>query len=226
MVIFLKQLFEAYCFRAHYRQTARTAACLSPIRPWLWQWVDNAVILNLISEHGMRSLSGVTALMTLTVFLAACGGGGSDGDGPAPTIPVSCDSGNLWAAQPSPNGTRIPDNSSAGITVTWDNQTCSIQSLTSATLDVCLDHDQPTELLWTVVRPSIGSALNLSAPNNWNSTGTSCDSGQGKLQRIDLLQAVQSVGTAQGSWALRVSDARSGTEGTLIQWRVNLQGLR
>ncbi len=153
-------------------------------------------------------------------------GGGSDGDGPAPTIPVSCDSGNLWAAQPSPNGTRIPDNSSAGITVTWDNQTCSIQSLTAATLDVCLDHDQPTELLWTVVRPSIGSALNLSAPNNWNSTGTSCDSGQGKLQRIDLLRAVQSVGTAQGSWALRVSDARSGTEGTLIQWRVNLQGLR
>lgn len=174
----------------------------------------------------MRSLSGTTALMALTGFLAGCGGGGSDGGTPAPTISVTCDSGNLWAAQPSPNGTRIPDNFSPGITVTWDNQTCSIQSLTSATLDVCLDHVQPTELLWTVIRPATGSSLPVSAPNNWNSTGTSCDSGQGKLQRIDLLQAVQSVGAAQGSWTLRVSDGSPGNEGALIQWRVKLQGLR
>jgi subtilisin-like proprotein convertase family protein len=174
----------------------------------------------------MRSLSGTTALMALTGFLAGCGGGGSDGGTPAPTISVTCDSGNLWAAQPSPNGSRIPDNSSSGITVTWVNQTCSIQSLTAATLDVCLDHDQPADLLWTIIRPSTGSSQTITAPNNWNSTGTSCETGPGKLQRINLLQAVPNVGTAQGTWTLRVSDSSSDNEGTLIQWRVNLQGLR
>jgi subtilisin-like proprotein convertase family protein len=172
----------------------------------------------------MRSLSGTTALMALTALLVGCGGGGTGS--PAQSVSVTCDSGNLWAAQPSRNGTRIPDNSSTGITVTWDNQNCSIQSLTAATLDVCLDHDQPTELVWTMTRPSTGTSLTISAPNDWNSTGTSCDSGQGKLQRIDLLQSVLGVGSTQGTWALRVSDATSGNEGTLIQWRVNLQGLR
>ena len=174
----------------------------------------------------MRSLSGITALMALTAFLAGCGGGGSGGGSPGPSISVICDSGNLWAAQPSPNGTRIPDNSSTSITVTWDNQNCSIQSLTAATLDVCLDHDQPTELVWTMIRPSTGTSFTITAPNDWNITGTSCDSGRGKLQRIDLLQSVLGIGSTQGIWALRVSDPTSGNEGTLIQWRVNLQGLR
>jgi subtilisin-like proprotein convertase family protein len=188
--------------------------------------VDNVKILNLISEHGMRSLTGITALMALTCLLAGCGGGGSNVDGPAPTIAATCDSGNLWAAQPSPNGSRIPDNASSGVTVTWVNQTCSIQSLTAATLEVCLDHDQPTDLLWTITRPSIGNSQTITAPNNWNSTGTSCETGPGKLQRINLLQTAPNVGTAQGAWTIRVSDAISGNEGTLIQWRVNLQGLR
>jgi subtilisin-like proprotein convertase family protein len=78
--------------------------------------------------------------------------------------------------------------------------------------------------VWKITPPS-GNPLTVTAPADWNGTGTACDSGQGKLQRIDLLPTVQSSVKTLGLWTLSVSDQTAGIEGTLIQWRVVVQGL-
>ena len=162
-------------------------------------------------------------VLGLLGWLAGCGGGGS---GNTPNLrSATCDSTTLWAASPATNGSTIPDNNTTGISVTWDNQNCSLQSVSSAMLEICLSHTQPTDLLWTIKPPNSGTALNVTAPVNWNTTGSSCDSGQGKFQRIDLLPTVQNTVVTQGLWTLNVSDRISGDTGTLIQWRVIVQGL-
>ena len=179
----------------------------------------------------MRSPFWLVPLFAATCFLTACGGGGgggtptSDAQGNPPgTVSTTCDSRTLWAANPASSGTRIPDNNTSGISVNWDNQNCRLQSVSSSTLEICLNHARPADLTWTITSPS-GGPLTLTAPAEWNTTGTSCDSGQGKLQRIDLIPTVQSTVNPLGIWKLNVSDQVTGVEGMLIQWRVVVQGL-
>ena len=160
-------------------------------------------------------------LFTLTAFLSACGGGGSS----APMESTNCDSTTLWAARPALYGAGIPDNNLTGITVTWDNQNCAVRTITSAALELCLSHTRPTDLTWTIIPPS-GTPLDLIAPTNWNSTTTACDSGQGKFQRIDLLQNLPHSLPSSGTWRLQVTDTLPGDEGALIQWRLLIEGYR
>ena len=172
----------------------------------------------------MRSLSFTAALFVTTCFLASCGGGSGT---PGTQTSATCDSNTLWAVPLLQSGASITDNNAAGLSVTWDNQTCTLRSVSSVTLDICLNHSQPTDLVWTITAPSAASALTLTVPVNWNATGTACgDSGpsQGKLQRIDLPAAIQSIVTTRGLWTLNVSDRSPGNTGTLIQWRVIAQG--
>ena len=212
---------------------------LSPFKSRVWSWVDNVygywqpkpIQTPYLSEFCMRSPFWLVPLFAVTCFLAACGGGGGGGspasDAPSnPPGPVSttCDSRTLWAANPAASGTRIPDNNTSGIAVNWDNQNCNLKSVSAATLEICLDHPRPADLVWTITSPS-ANRLTVTAPTDWNGTGTACDSGQGKLQRIDLLPTVQSSVKTLGLWTLNVSDQVTGIEGTLIQWRVVVQGL-
>lgn len=136
----------------------------------------------------------------------------------------ACDSTALWAARPANSGSRIPDNNDTGVTVTWDNQNCKLKTLTAATLEICLNHPRPADLVWTLNPPSSGAVLTPTAPANWNANGVSCDSGQGVLQTLSLLPADIATTTPRGNWALKVKDTLSGEEGFLIQWRVQLQG--
>ena len=175
----------------------------------------------------MRSLHLTAALMVMTCLLASCGGGGDSN--PKPLTEATCDSVTLWAAHPSPNGLRIPDGSGTGVSVTWDNQTCALQSVSSASLDICLTHPTPADLIWKITSPSSSSPVTLNAPTNWNATGTACDpvdGGSGKRQRIDLLSTVQANVPTQGRWTLHVSDPVGGSEGSLVDWRLLIQGLR
>lgn len=170
----------------------------------------------------------------LALFLAGCGGGGSSNQSNTPPNDpadqgrsASCDSTLLWAAEPTPSGSLIPDNNSTGLTRQWNNESCALTTVTSARLDICLSHSAPSDLVWSITPPSATrsgpSALTLSAPNNWNSTGNACDSGQGKQQSFDLL-AVTTLPTTSGRWTLQVSDLKAFDNGTLIQWRVRLEG--
>ena len=178
----------------------------------------------------MRSPFWLAPLFAVTCFMAACGGGGdgspaSDAAGNPPgTVSTTCDSRTLWAANPAASGTRIPDNTTSGISVNWDNQNCKLQSVSAATIEICLAHQRPADLVWTITTPS-ANPLTVTAPPDWNVTGTACDSGQGKLQRIDLLPTIQPTVKTIGQWTLSVSDQNAGDSGTLIQWRVIVQGL-
>lgn len=135
-----------------------------------------------------------------------------------------CDSTALWAARPANSGSRIPDNNDTGVSVTWDNQNCNLQTLTTATLEICLNHLRPADLVWTLSPPSPSAVLTPTAPANWNTNGVPCDSGQGVLQTLSLLPADIAAMTPLGNWTLKVKDTRLGEEGFLIQWRVRLQG--
>lgn len=174
----------------------------------------------------MRSFSWTLACLGLTGLLTACGGGSNPPDN---KVSASCDSTALWAAAPSASGTAIPDNNPTGIAVTWDNQACSLQSVSSAVLEICLNHSAPADLTWTLTPPSSSNTLALTAPGNWNASTTVCgDAGptQGKLQRMDVPQSALSYAGNRGRWTLHVSDQALGNAGTLIQWRVIVQGYK
>jgi len=174
----------------------------------------------------MRPLHLTAALMVMTCLLASCGGGGDSN--PKPLTEATCDSGTLAPDLNKVSGSRIPDNDSQGISVTWDSQNCSLQSVTSISLDICLTHDDPADLVWQITSPLSGSPLTVKASPDWASTD-SCNlvaGASGKFQRFDLLPTVQTNVTTQGRWTLNVSDPVKNDEGILIRWRLLIQGLR
>ncbi len=176
----------------------------------------------------MRLPFWTAAMLGMTCLMAGCGGGGGASDTPPNTLTAtSCDSTTLWAA-PSQSGLVISDNNTSGISVTWDNQTCTLQTVSSVSLDICLTHTAPDDLLWKITPPSSVASLPITVPDNWNDTETDCDLGnsvRGKFRQINLLQAVQPTVTTKGLWTLNVSDQRDGDEGYLVQWRLLIQGL-
>ena len=177
----------------------------------------------------MRSPLWTAAMLGMTCLMAGCGGGSGASDAPQNTLnAASCDSTTLWAVPASQSGLAITDNNTSGISVTWDNQTCTLQTVSSVSLDICLTHPAPDDLLWKITPPSSGASLPITVPANWNSTGTDCDLGNsvfGKLQRINLLPTVQPTVAIRGLWTLNVSDQRRGDTGNLVQWRLLVQGL-
>lgn len=222
-------------YPGHYRQTGRIARPLEPSQITDFAMGDNAleywhlkpIQIQYLLEFCMRSRVWLATLFATACLLPACGGGGGGGTPDASTpspVSTTCDSRALWAAHPTASGTGIPDNNNSGISVTWDNQNCTLKSVSSATLEICLNHPLPADLVWKITPPS-GSSLVVTAPADWNTTGAACDSGQGKLKSIDLLPTVQSSVKTLGLWTLNVSDQKAGDVGTLIQWRVVVQGL-
>jgi|GEM_PF-1566783 len=172
-----------------------------------------------MTEPSLKSSLLSAACLVLTVWLAGCGGSAIQ------NLPSSqnarCDSTSLWAGRPALSGLQIPDNNSSGILVNWDNQNCSLKSVASARVDICLSHSSPADLDWSITPPDSARALALPAPSL---SGSSCDSGQGQLQTIPLLSAIGSNPVTQGRWALQVKDRALGNSGTLIQWRLVLEG--
>lgn len=174
----------------------------------------------------MRSPLWTPICLVLSTLLASCGGGGTPSTQTnVPAASGVCDSTALWAARPANSGSRIPDNNDNGVLVTWDNQNCNLQTVSAATLNICLDHPRPADLVWSLTPPSSGAVLTLTAPADWNASGASCDTaGQGRLQNIVLAPADVSSINPRGDWTLKVKDARLGEEGFLVQWRIRLQG--
>ncbi len=173
----------------------------------------------------MRFFPWTMALFFLTCLLASCGGGGGTANTVRTPVQASCDSTLLYAA-PNLSGLGIPDNDATGITLTWDNQACALQSVVSATLDICLNHPKPSDLVWTITSPASETPRDITAPINSSASSDDCDAGARKLQRIDLLNFFPSGITTLGRWSLKVKDELPGDVGTLIQWRVNIQGFQ
>jgi subtilisin-like proprotein convertase family protein len=174
-------------------------------------------------DFSMRqfSLGLVCASLAGALILASCGG--TEVSDTRTLRDAACDSNNLWAVIQRQSGLQIPDNNASGITVSWDNQNCSLQSVSSAKLEVCLAHTSPTDLSWSITPPNTTTPLTLPSPTP---LGSSCDSGQGQVHSTLLLSTIGSTPVTQGRWTLQVKDSVLGNTGTLIQWRVSLQGLQ
>jgi subtilisin-like proprotein convertase family protein len=171
----------------------------------------------------MRSLFKTAALLAMTTLLVNCGGGGAPS---AQSVAATCDSTTLWATPSIDSGRGIPDNNTTGTSVSWDNQNCQIRSVTSAFIEVCLNHSSPSDLTWSVVPPNSGTSTSLTVSGNWLTNSTTCSSSGDKFQRIDLLSSLSSNVATSGTWQLQVKDLMTGDSGTLNQWRVIIQGNR
>lgn len=173
----------------------------------------------------MPSTLGTFILLTLATLLASCGGSSTPSSAIASPSPnASCDSTTLWAAHPAPSGRAIPDLDGTGISVNWDNQNCTVRTISSAVLEICLKHPRTSDLSWTLTPPAPGVPWTLTPPANWNTSGTACGSDGEKMQRIDLLPTVSTTLRPVGNWTLNVKDQLLGDAGTLIQWRLLIQG--
>ena len=161
------------------------------------------------------------AVLAITLLLAGCGG--TEAQDSHNRVSATCDSTILWAGRPALSGLQIPDNNNDGITVTWDNQNCTLTSVSTAKLEICLNHTNPVDLEWSIAPPNSTNTLALPLPTH---LGVSCDFDQGQLHSMDLLSTTGSNPVTQGRWALQVKDRALGNTGTLIQWRVILQGLQ
>jgi subtilisin-like proprotein convertase family protein len=161
------------------------------------------------------------AALAGSLFLASCGGSGAQDS--RTLLSATCDSTNLWAGRPALSGLQIPDNNNDGITVTWDNQNCTLTSVSTAKLEICLNHTNPVDLEWSIAPPNSTNTLALPMPTH---LGVSCDFDQGQLHSLDLLSTTGSNPVTQGRWALQVKDRALGNTGTFRQWRVILQGLQ
>lgn len=168
----------------------------------------------------MRTRLRTAACLLAAFLLTACGGG----EPTAALIAGTCNSTRLWV-QPDRSGRTIPDNNPEGISVRWDNQNCTLQSVTTATLDICLNHHLPSDLAWTIV-PPIGNPVSVPVGDSWSSTDISCNNNAGKFQRLNLLANLTGKTTTQGVWVLQVSDLKAGDEGKFIQWQLILEGLK
>lgn len=169
----------------------------------------------------MRSLIKIAALLAMTTLLVSCGGGGAAS---SQSIAATCDSTTLWAIPSTDSGRGIPDNNATGTSVSWDNQNCQVRSVTSAFIEVCLNHPRPSDLTWSVTPPNPGTSTTLTVSGNWITNSTTCSSSGDKFQRIDLLPSLSSTVVTRGTWQLQVKDLIAGDTGTLNQWRVIIQG--
>lgn len=166
----------------------------------------------------MQSFLHRAAGVLLIGLVTACGG-----NSPSPQA-AACDSGTLWANIALLSGARIPDNEPQGLLLVWDNQNCQLQTVSSVRLEVCLKHDKPQDLAWTVSAPSATAAVSVGAHSAWNETGSPCAQNEGRLQSLDALAALPASGHLRGPWTLGVRDRQQGDEGAVLQWRLLIGG--
>lgn len=169
----------------------------------------------------MRSLLGTTSCLLATLMLNACGGGGNTTVG---SSAATCDSNRLWAAHPSASGSAIPDNNSQGIEVRWENQNCDLKSITSARLELCLNHSRPSDLAWSIKHPLNNNPVPILVSNNWSTADETCRFNSGKFQQISL--DLGSTTTTRGNWTLQVKDTQLDDTGSLVQWRLIIEGIQ
>jgi subtilisin-like proprotein convertase family protein len=148
--------------------------------------------------------------------IAGCGGG-------TPTIqtdqpPLSCSLNWAWSNPSGQNGNEV--NPSAD--VSWDNQTCAIQTATQASMTVCITHSDLTELSLQLTRPDQVS-LSLPAIANAPNTGT-CRDGSPYTYQLDAASLASRP--LNGLWSLRVTDTspNNNRSGYLIGWSLAIQG--
>lgn len=172
----------------------------------------------------MRSPFWLAPLFATTCFLAACGGGGSGG-GPETSPPTSktavCEL-PLQYANGSGGGYTI--NNSLTESVPRQFNTCAVQTIQSASVSLCIDHPQISELTAQLRMPnSTTVALDLQKAQ----PGETCLI-SGKTFSIPLpITDLPLPNSADRNWTVGVTDTNSVSNqaGYLVGWSMKVEGL-
>lgn len=166
---------------------------------------------------GLATLACCAMAALLTGFLAGCGGSAPE---PVAAVPAQCDF-----------GLRYANGASSGIAINPEARTvprqftpCDLTQVQSATLGICLQHPDISELDAQLIQPD-GTLLALNLPSAVR-TGTAClDSGA--LLKLSLpATALPRLVNPQGQWSLVVTDLKPGYgSGSLVGWSLDLRGL-
>ncbi|WP_158270380.1 proprotein convertase P-domain-containing protein [Limnohabitans sp. 2KL-17] len=160
-------------------------------------------------------------MLSMTFFMASCGGGGSDVTPNTSPDQVSCGFVPKYADGFS-NGSGRPIN----LTATTEPQPisqCSITSLTFVTVGLCLKDAVLSELTAKLTQPNNTEiSVALTAPA---SAQPSCLT-DGTLMTFSLPAA--SINQTNGLWKLSVTDTNNAqyNNGYLVGWSLQLTGNR
>lgn len=171
-----------------------------------------------LAERCMRSSLRTTALWVMTCFLASCGGGG-DVATPLSSSQTSCG----FSLKYADGGTSgRPINLIASVE-TQPIAQCTITTLTSVIVDLCLKDVILNELSAKLIQPNHTEInLNLAIPT---SGLPSCLTGG---TRYTVVVPVSSISETNGHWGLSITDTDNSQNniGFLIGWSFQLTGNR
>ena len=196
------------------------AALMLEVRPEL-SWRDVRWILASTAKPA-AGVSGAFSPMTTNGFDPKVGFGRIDA---AAAVNMAQSHTLLPAAascssNPSTTNQRIPDNSSEGITLRFNQQTmgCNLQTVEYVTVDLSFNHGYTGDL-----------EVVLQRPNSTNSTLTLphlCENGRcATLTNGWQFGSVRHLGeAASGDWEVQVRDLQGNNSGSLRSWRITLHG--
>jgi subtilisin-like proprotein convertase family protein len=151
------------------------------------------------------------------MIIAGCGGG-------TPTTQtdqrlLTCSLNWAWSNPQGQSGNQVKPYAD----VTWDNQTCAIQTATQASMTVCITHPALTELSLQLTRPD-RVILTLPAIANASNTGNCRDGSSPYTYQLDAASLPSQQ--LNGLWNLRVTDTspNNNQSGYLIGWSLAIQG--
>lgn len=151
-------------------------------------------------------------------LLAGCGGGASE---TAASSPTQCEFGLRYANGISSGIALNPE----ARTVARQFTSCSLKQIQSATLGICLQHPDISELDAQLIQPD-GTPLAIDLQSATR-TGSAClDSGTLLNTALPAATLVRLV-NPQGQWSLVVTDLKPGYgSGSLVGWSLDIRGLQ
>jgi subtilisin-like proprotein convertase family protein len=188
-------------------------------------WPLKPIQAQYLSELCMRSPFWLATLFAATCFLAACGGGGGGGGPETTSNPASktavCEL-PLQYANGSNGGYTIKNTLTESVPRQFN--TCPIQTIKSASVSLCLDHPDISELTAQLRMPNnITVALDLQKAQ----PGETCLILGTSFSIPVPINGLPLPSSADRNWTVGVTDTNSVTTqaGYLVGWSMKVEGL-
>jgi hypothetical protein len=176
----------------------------------------------------MRSSLWAAILLVTSCFLASCGGGGNSP--PVASISTTCTLNLSIYADGNANGSGYTIQQGGAPTPAVPRQLdgCTITTLESARLSMCIRHDDPSELNAQLIAPVSSPLLTHLTPNLTPSTEDKsfCDFNHGAVYAMDIpISALASLTSLNARWNASVTDTvQNNKAGIFVSWSLLLSG--
>jgi len=164
----------------------------------------------------------IAASLSLAILLVACGGGGPAS---VPGRPASCPLELLYANGAQSGVSMAPQR--ASVDRTFNN--CPLAQAVSVTLNVCVDHPNPSEVSGEL--KLAGNQVYIFPLNAGVVRGSSCLANSGattSLREYRLnLPSPLSLPQANGPWQVTLTDNFTNNQnGFFVAWALDMQGVQ